>query len=304
MFHILTDSLLEDHLNCNTKSYLRLRGQSGQATDYSALCSRLDARHRSNASQRLAAQSAISSRHFGGRLLRECLTTGDEIILDALGVAGGMETHFDGLQRIPGDSSLGPYRYRFSRYLRPNSVVHLLLAFDALILGQLQGVVPDDGILICGSELRRIRVRLRTHLDSLVTILTRLRPQSASDNEPPLVLNRHCEVCEFKQLCRSKALEEDNLTLLRGMTLKEMTRHNSKGIFSVKQLSTRSAQDGRQNDGNSSSTTTSRSRHSHFEKTRCMCTVPRFSRSRQRACISTSKGCRIADSIISLVSSS
>jgi hypothetical protein len=43
MSHILTDSLLEDHLNCNTKSYLRLRGQSGQVTDYSALCSRLDA---------------------------------------------------------------------------------------------------------------------------------------------------------------------------------------------------------------------------------------------------------------------
>jgi len=32
-------------------------------------------------------------------------------------------------------------------------------------------------------------------------------------------------------------MQEDNLTLLRGMTLKEMTRHNSKGIFSVKQLS-------------------------------------------------------------------
>jgi len=240
MFHILTDSLLEDHLNCNTKSYLRLRGQSGQATDYSTLCSRLDARHRSNASKWLAAQSAISARHFGGALLQECLTTGDEIILDAVGVANGMETHFDGLQRIPGDSSLGPHRYRpirFWRHLQPNSVVHFLLAFDALILGQLQGVAPDDGILICGSELRRIRVRLRTHLNSLVTVLTRLRLQSTSNNEPPLVLNRHCEVCEFKQLCQSKALEKDNLSLLRGMTLKEMTRHNSKGIFSVKQLS-------------------------------------------------------------------
>ena len=55
-------------------------------------------------------------------------------------------------------------------------------------------------------------------------------------HEPPLVLNRHCDVCEFKQLCRAKAVEEDNLTLLRGMTLKEMVGHNSKGIFSVKQL--------------------------------------------------------------------
>ena len=94
MLHILTDGLLEDHLNCSTKSYLRLRGQSGQVTDYSALCSRLDARHRSNASQWLATQSAISARHFGGGLLQECLTTGDEIILDAVGVVDDLETHF------------------------------------------------------------------------------------------------------------------------------------------------------------------------------------------------------------------
>jgi hypothetical protein len=44
-------------------------------------------------------------------------------------------------------------------------------------------------------------------------------------------------MCEFKQLCRAKAVEADNLTLLKGMTLKEIERHNSKGIFSVKQLS-------------------------------------------------------------------
>jgi hypothetical protein len=51
------------------------------------------------------------------------------------------------------------------------------------------------------------------------------------------VLNRHCGICEFKQLCRDKAVEADNLTLLSGMTSKEMAHHNSKGIFSVKQLS-------------------------------------------------------------------
>jgi hypothetical protein len=130
MFHILSDGLLEDHLNCSTKSYLRLRGQSRQATDYSALCSRLDARHRSNASQWLVTQSATSARHFGDGILQERLTIGDEIILDAVGVVDGMETHFDGLERVPGDSSLGSYRYRpirFWRYLQPNSVVLLVL---------------------------------------------------------------------------------------------------------------------------------------------------------------------------------
>ena len=151
-----------------------------------------------------------------------------------------LETHFHALQRTPGDSHLGPYHYRpirFCRQLQPNAAIHLLLAFDALILGHLQDVCPDVGILVCGPTFKRIRVHLRTHLDSLATVLVRLRVQSASDPEPPLVLNRHCDVCEFNQHCRTKAVEADNLTLLSGMTLKEMARHNSKGIFSVKQLS-------------------------------------------------------------------
>jgi predicted RecB family nuclease len=237
MIHI---SMLENHLQCETKSYLRFHGRSGQATEYAMLCEHLDARHRANAFQWLAAQSTTAGvRHFDGSRLED-LATGHAMILDAVGGADGLETHFHGLQRLPGDSRLGPYTYRpirVSRYLQPTSALRLLLAFDALVLGRLQGLLPDGGVLICGPMFRRIRVRLPTHLESLTIILTRLRRQIASVNEPLLTLNRHCELCEFKQHCRAKAVEAGNLTLLRGMTSKEMARHNSKGIFTVNQLS-------------------------------------------------------------------
>ena len=77
-------------------------------------------------------------------------------------------------------------------------------------------------------------VRISTHW---LPFCCNFELQIASDSEPTLVLNRHCDICEFNQHCRAKAVEADNLTLLSGMTLKEMVRHNSKGIFSVKQLS-------------------------------------------------------------------
>jgi predicted RecB family nuclease len=237
--HVLSDSLLEDHLKCSSKSYLHLQGRSGRATDYSVLCSQLDACYRAGAEHWLAAQSTDRVSRFGGSRLQS-LTSSDAIILDAVGEADGLETHFDGLQRISSGSRLGTFQYRpirFCRQVQPNSAIYLLLAFDALVLRHLQGVSPEQGVLICGPTFRRITVRLRKHAHSLAVVLTRLRLQVASANEPPLVLNRHCEMCEFKQLCRDKAVEADNLTLLRGMTLKEMARHNSKGIFSVKQLS-------------------------------------------------------------------
>jgi predicted RecB family nuclease len=240
MIQIITDQLLIDHLKCRTKSYLHLWGRSGQATDYSALCSRLDTRYRASASQWLVAQSATGGvSRFGGSRLQD-MATADATILEAVGVADGLEAKFDGLQRTPIDSRLGPYHYqpiRFSRQVQPNSAMHLLLAFDARILGHLQDVCPEIGIFVCGPTFRRIRVHLRTHFDSLAAVLLQLRLQIASDSEPALVLNRHCDICEFNQLCRAKAVEADNLTLLSGMTLKEMVRHNSKGIFSVKQLS-------------------------------------------------------------------
>ena len=206
----------------------------------SNLCAELDARHRANAFHWLATQSsAVGVRSLDGSRLKH-LDTGDVLIMDAVGGAEGLETHFHGLRRLPGESNLGAYYYqpiRAHRNPQPNSIIRLLLAFDALVLSHLQGLLPEYGMLICGPAFKHIRVNLSDCRESLAEVLTRLRLQVASCEEPPLALNQHCDLCEFNQLCRTKAQEADSLTLLRGLTLKEMMRHNSRGIFTVKQLS-------------------------------------------------------------------
>jgi predicted RecB family nuclease len=47
----------------------------------------------------------------------------------------------------------------------------------------------------------------------------------------------HCAECEFRDRCRQKAIETDDLSLLSGITEAERTRYRSKGIFTVTQLS-------------------------------------------------------------------
>src|SRR5438270_696185 len=49
--------------------------------------------------------------------------------------------------------------------------------------------------------------------------------------------NDHCQACEYRQRCRDRAVQEDNLSLLRGMGEKEVREHHRKGIFTVTQLS-------------------------------------------------------------------
>src|SRR5262249_10957336 len=54
---------------------------------------------------------------------------------------------------------------------------------------------------------------------------------------PQLQLNKHCTECEFQSRCRQLAMEKDDLSLLSGMSEKEIRKQHSKGIFSVTQLS-------------------------------------------------------------------
>jgi predicted RecB family nuclease len=50
-------------------------------------------------------------------------------------------------------------------------------------------------------------------------------------------LNRHCTECEFQIRCHKEAIQQDDLSLLSGMTAKERNKLNGRGTFTVKQLS-------------------------------------------------------------------
>lgn len=53
---------------------------------------------------------------------------------------------------------------------------------------------------------------------------------------PKLILNNHCQICEFQSYCYEQAHQEDNLSLIRGISEKEIKSFNRKGILTVTQL--------------------------------------------------------------------
>jgi predicted RecB family nuclease len=58
-----------------------------------------------------------------------------------------------------------------------------------------------------------------------------------SNTSPNIFLNKNCNVCEFNILCYEKALNDDNLSLLRGIPKQKIVNLNKKGIFTVHQYS-------------------------------------------------------------------
>jgi predicted RecB family nuclease len=194
---------------------------------------------------RLGAIEKIRSRHPGEELLKNIpLTTaalkqGASYILDAILEDDLFFLHFDGLKKLEGPSRLGEFHYvpiLFHEGEKLRKAHTLLLAFYGLLLSPLQRHMPAHGIIWHGKTFKPTRVRLNADLRKTERLLRDLKEMCGAESPPQLILNSHCQVCEFHTQCHEQALKEDNISLLRGLGEKELKRYARKGILNVTQL--------------------------------------------------------------------
>jgi predicted RecB family nuclease len=105
----------------------------------------------------------------------------------------------------------------------------------ALIVSEVQETQPTFG-LVHYEEGKPTTERFVDSLKASKTILTEMQDLHRGRNTPMLVLNDHCQVCEFRARCHKQAVKEDNLSLLRGMNDRQITHLRGRGIFTVNQL--------------------------------------------------------------------
>ncbi len=134
-----------------------------------------------------------------------------------------------------GGEQFAPIRFVFRNKLTRDD--KLVIAFDALVLSEMLGRTVGIGKIVYGDKYEVFKVRTSTFASDVRTLTGNVGKLVASPSPPPLVLNRHCPECEFHARCQQKAIEQDDLSLLGGMTEKERADFNSKGIFTITQLS-------------------------------------------------------------------
>src|SRR6267378_2191925 len=112
-----------------------------------------------------------------------------------------------------------------------------LMREDARVLSEVLRREVGLGKIVYGENYATLKVKTSALASEVRKLTDKIGTLLASPSPPELVLNRHCAECEFQNRCRQKAIEKDDLSLLSGMTEKERTNFNSKGIFTVTQLS-------------------------------------------------------------------
>ena len=237
----ITAAVFTAFLKCPTKAYLLVIGESAPATFFTDIGARISSMYKSVASRRMrVGADAVEPLDFGA-LWRsrghdeaiahpvDCETAVYNFVVPSDEPADG-QSEESAISR-----AFVPVLY--SPWDRPDVSASLLVCFGALALSQVTGILADTGTVIYGEGYRRKTVKISERDVRTRQTIDAIRVTCNSREPPPLVLNRHCAICDFQPRCRGLAIGRDNLSLLSAMTSKEQAKFNSKGIFSITQLS-------------------------------------------------------------------
>ncbi len=230
----ITKEIFQHFLLCPYKAYLLSKGETGNKSEYEILFKEIKEKHCADGLKKFSVKPVpVEMIH-------------DTNLKDKNGVVyqsriGQEEVHSDSciMEFGRGGSELGMFHCTpviFTPKAKLSQEDRLEIAYDGFLLETLQSRRPEYGKVIYGDNFKVTRLKIGSQIEKAKNIVAKIKKINL-DNPPRIILNRHCQVCEFKDLCRAKAIEKDDLSLLAGIPPKEIEAQNKKGVFTVTQYS-------------------------------------------------------------------
>lgn len=228
---VITSEVLQAYSLCPRKAYLLVYGKErGIPHEYEQILRKYQLANQSK-NLEIFKQKHTDVYPYSVSNLKE----GYEFLIDATLTADNLQAYCSILARV-NKLSYEPTIFIGTHTI--NNTDKLSLMFAGYVLEKIQGKLPAVGHIVnVKGESRRLKLE-----ESLKVLTPPLKPlqgwlNSSPPEEPPVMLNKHCPVCQFREQCQAKAIQEDNLSLLDRVTPKVIRQYEKKGIFTVKQLS-------------------------------------------------------------------
>ena len=147
---------------------------------------------------------------------------GHKYLVNAILEADGYSTKCAALSKVRTHSAFGHYSYEPTIVVGAHTIKkehRLELFFVSYVLERVQEKRPVSGYIV-GLDGKSHRVKLENGSKTLIPLLEPLGEWVAEEtpDPPSLILNKNCPACQFCDLCWEKAIQEDNLSLLDGIS--------------------------------------------------------------------------------------
>ena len=235
----ISDSLFLDYLQCEYKAYLKLSGGSGVRGDFEKFQDKKNAEYRQQAREHLlttgptTAPSEVNSTFKDVKMQK--LSVAINILISNHKYSMILDAAELALQSLPRKPVYNPII--FLPHQKISKKHKHLLAFYGSTLSYEQKAEPISGRIIFGDKFSSTKVQLASLIKATGKIEREIAKMFDTQTAPPLRLNNHCKTCEFQEICYTAAKEKDDLSLLKGLSGKEIDTLNRRGIFTVTQYS-------------------------------------------------------------------
>ncbi|MDP7196318.1 MAG: TM0106 family RecB-like putative nuclease [SAR202 cluster bacterium] len=238
MKQLITSDLVISYIECPRKAYIMLcEGKKGTQNDFISI---LEVKTRKNRTEHFdkIQMTVPEVKNYSPTLMKK----GKPYLIKANLEFEDYKAYADALKKteevsLNGTPLYSPVLIVGTHKISKKQKFHL--AFIAFVLAKIQNEKSKQGTII-GLVNKSHKIGLNSFYKEIVLVLKDLhswRNISISES-PPLILNKHCALCQFKKVCRDQAVKIDHLSLLNNIsTLKQYRKYERKGIFTVNQLS-------------------------------------------------------------------
>jgi predicted RecB family nuclease len=237
---IISTPSFEAYLKCPSKCWFLFLDKKGDANIYSDFLRKRNNAYRAAGIERLMAKIQPGECVVKPSIPVNIKTATWLLAIDLVARKETFESCLHAVERIPTDGQSKPAQFIPIRFIFTNKVTKddkLVLAFDALALSETLRMEVSHGKIVYGKGCNSAKIKTSILAGDVRKITGRIIKLIANESPPDLVLNRYCAECEYQVGCRQMSIEQDDLSLLAGMSAKERKKFNSKGIFTVTQLS-------------------------------------------------------------------
>jgi predicted RecB family nuclease len=237
---VVTNDIFVSFLHCERKAFLLASGAYGHPAEIETVQLELERVYLRQALETFLAAVGEQDVVTNPPSLEVSIKSRPRAIIDVIASGNGMSSHIQALERMKeaaddDDAVYSPVLFTLNEKVSRDN--KLLLAFNAIALSSVQGTLPLIGKIVHGNSYRVLKCKIEPcvgEVRKLVALIQAAHVDGAA--APPVRLNRHCNSCQFQADCQRLAEEKDDLSLLRGMSEKEIEKQRNRGILTVTQF--------------------------------------------------------------------
>ncbi len=236
----ITREHIENYLQCEYKAYLQRARIIGNKTEYELFFHDIQKKHTSQFVQKFlqSSEKCLSAEEI--EIDTDILKKQYNAIINGSIVVNDFHVRVEVLQKVTIPSKLGDFSYvplisSYKEKLTRNEKISLTII--DLLLEEKQGYKAVYGKIVHGRKCKSTKVHFKAFRGEASKVLLDIKSLWTEHIEPSFMLSAQCKICEYHDLCRKKAINIDHLSLLGGIKPNEIKKWNSKGYFTINQLS-------------------------------------------------------------------